>query len=214
MKENNKLRIVPQVLFRFFLVSTLCLRSVFALEAPFVPTNLEEAEVFTQMKSTLESQAEEKLQAKEAECYQKTLISNCLRAVEKERSQFRRDLKIADNAASELFRLERVRQKEERKRERDALEQEKASRADTKASQSKPERLPNASPPPPKGKPMRDAPTDASPISAEQQAENKRIFEEKQKESVKMRAENAKRIAEQEERRQRYKADQEANRPK
>ncbi|MCE2680449.1 MAG: hypothetical protein LW629_08395 [Burkholderiales bacterium] len=214
MKENNKLRIVPQVLSGFFLVWTLCVRSVFALEAPVVPSNLAEAEAFTQMKSMLESQAEEKLQAKETQCYQKTLISNCLRAVEKERSQFKRDMKIADNAASELFRVERVRQKEERKRERDALEEEKASRADTKAYQPKPERSPDAAPPPPKGKPLREAPADTPAISADQQAENKRIFEEKQKESVRMRAENAKRIAEQEERRQRYKADQEANRPK
>jgi hypothetical protein len=214
MKENNKLRIVPQVLLGFLLGYVLSVRFAFAIEAPFVPTTLEEAEVFSKAKPSLESQAEDALQAKEADCYKKTLISNCLRAVEKERSQFKRDLKIADNAASELFRLERVRQKEEKKRERDAAELEKASRSETKATQAKPERPPNLSATQPKGKPLREAPADTPSISLEEQAQNKQIFEEKQAESVRMRAENAKRVADQEEKRRRYKAEQDARQVK
>ena len=111
--------------------------------------------------------------------------------MERERLQFKRDLKIADNAATELFRLERVRQKEEKKQGRNASGQEDVLQDDAKATPVKPERSPKAEPPPPKAKPLRAAPPDAASISPEEQAENKRIFEEKQKESVTMRAENA-----------------------
>ena len=214
MKENNKLRIVPQVLLTFIFSVTMCLRSAFALEAPVVPQNLEQAEVFSQAKPALESQAEATLQAKEAACYEKTLISNCLLAVEKERAQFKRDLKIADNAASELFRLEKERLKLEKKRQREAAELEKASKTEGTQPQGKPERQPAPAALPPKGKPLREAPPDVPPVSPQEQAENKRIFEEKQRESVRMRAENEKRVAEQEAKRQRYKAEQEAKQAK
>jgi len=214
MKENNKLRIVPQVLFRFFVASLLYSHFAFALEAPHVPISLEEAEVFSKMKLELEKDAEETLNAKDVECYKKTLISNCLRAVEKERSQFKRDLKVADNAASEFFRKEKVRLKEEKQREREAAEQEKASQAANTPSQVRPEREPAPAPAQPKGKPERQAPPDVPSIPAQEQVENRRLFEEKQKESVRMRAENEKRVAEQEERRKRYKAEQDAKQAK
>jgi hypothetical protein len=221
MNWSKRLRIVPQLL--ACVAGLLHTGLAGALDAPALPANVVQAEAFLADKLAIEAKGDEALKARKADCYQQTLISNCIRAVDQEATRFRRDVRAAEVAAKELLRLEKLRIDQEKRQSRESPKLDAISTESPPTGASSPAAPPTAAPAPPtaalpattdttpapgKAKPLRQPAPQVPSVTPKEQAENRERYEQKQRDAHLRQENNRQRIQDLEEKRARYQEDQ------
>ena len=211
---NFKRHIVPQSIFLVALIYSPFLLAQATI--PPMPENVEQARELVGKIEGLKVQENYKLDLKQRDCYDTTLISNCLRNVRDERNKMQRGFRQVENHARDLIRDDDFEQKrlakdqaavkeQEQAPEKEATQNEKAAKYKKRQEESDLRLAPTPNMRSPKQA------SEPSRPSLEEQSQNREAFEEKQKTAQQRRQEKEKQLKELQLQREKFRQEQEKN---